>query len=95
MDKNSINKQKTTSTNEDLARSYEAKQLFLSRAMSMSWQLAVVFLAPLLGGYYLDQHYKTGPLYTLIGFGLAIIFSGLVVYKNVKMLPEYKNIKKG
>ena len=50
----------------------QQRQLFLASALSMSWQLAIVVLVPIIGGYELDQHLKTTPLLTIIGFVVAM-----------------------
>lgn len=40
---------------------------------SLTWQLAVVVLVPLIGGYELDQHFGTMPWWTLAGVALTIL----------------------
>ena len=51
----------------------DLKAEFLGAAFNLSWQLAIVFLIPVIGGFKLDEHFRTSPLYTLIGFALAIL----------------------
>jgi F0F1-type ATP synthase assembly protein I len=56
---------------------YEHQSIFLAAVLSMSWQLAIVVLVPILGGYALDQQFDTSPWLTVIGFILAL--GGVVV----------------
>lgn len=50
----------------------------------MSWQLAIVVLVPILGGVALDKAFKTSDVYTLIGLALALIGSGVVMWRTVQ-----------
>jgi F0F1-type ATP synthase assembly protein I len=68
---------------------FVSKQLFISSALSMSWQMAIAVLVPMVGGYYLDQHLHTTPWLTLAGFLIAIILVVLIVRKTIKELPDY------
>lgn len=49
------------------------RDLFFVMALNMTWQLAVAVLVPVLGGYYLDQYFGTGPLWVTIGSVLALL----------------------
>jgi F0F1-type ATP synthase assembly protein I len=59
------------------------QQQFIGSVLSMSWQLAMVFLIPVVGGLELDKHFKTLPLCSLIGFAIGITAGVLVVRKSV------------
>jgi F0F1-type ATP synthase assembly protein I len=48
------------------------RNLFMSMALDMSWQLAIVVLVPLIGGVELDRHLKTTPTLTIIGSVIAL-----------------------
>lgn len=48
------------------------QRVFIAAVMDMTWQLALVFLIPIIGGYKLDEHFKTSPLWFVIGCILAI-----------------------
>ena len=50
--------------------------LFVSMALTMSWQLAFAVIVPIVGGYTLDGRLGTGPLLTLVG--LLIACAGVV-----------------
>lgn len=60
------------------------RQLFISSALSMSWQMAVVVLVPVISGVKLDQHFKTGSLLTIVGLIVAVVGMFIVVYKAFK-----------
>ena len=79
----------------DYPDSFETRQLFISSAVSMSWQMALAVLIPIVGGYYLDQHFKTSPGLTLGGVVVALILVTLIVRHTVNELPEYAKTKKG
>ena|SRR6266496_864463 len=49
------------------------RNLFMSMALDMTWQLALVVVVPIVGGYALDQHYHRTPWLTIAGFGVAAI----------------------
>lgn len=65
----------------------KTKQLFLMSALSMSWQMVIAVLIPVLGGYYLDQYFKTSPWLTLVGFVLAVVLVVLIVRRTINNLP--------
>jgi hypothetical protein len=58
---------------------------FIFMALNMSWQLAIVFLVPVIGGVKLDKHFGTSYLYTFIGLGLATIGSGLIMRRTLQV----------
>lgn len=65
--------------------------LFNSAAIGMSWQLAVVVLVPIVGGYKLDQRFHSSPLWTLVGLALAMIGMILVVRRTLSEFNEITN----
>lgn len=62
---------------------------FTSAAIGMSWQLAVVVLVPIVGGYKLDQSVGTLPLLTLVGVVLAIAGSIFVIRRALKAFTSF------
>lgn len=72
-------------TDTELQRSAAARQQFFAAAANMSWQLAIVVLVPVIGGFKLDQHLHSAPLWTITGFGLAIIGMGMVVWRQLQL----------
>jgi F0F1-type ATP synthase assembly protein I len=84
MNKKAAPKTTTTSNLNDKQSTSDAiiaKTNFIATASSMSWQLAIVFLVPIIGGYYLDDSLKSSPLFLLIGFVLALSASFLIIRK--------------
>lgn len=62
------------------------KRDFLLAATNMSWQLAIVVLVPIIGGFKIDQHLNdVFPVGTILGFILAMIGMGLVVWRQLQM----------
>jgi hypothetical protein len=57
------------------------KQAFVAAAITMSWQLAIVVLIPIIAGVKLDKAAGTSDIYTLCGLGIAIIGSGVVMWR--------------
>jgi F0F1-type ATP synthase assembly protein I len=59
------------------------QNLFIAMALNMSWQLAIVVIIPLVGGYKIDEHFNTLPVFTLIGLLVAFAGTGMVLYRVV------------
>jgi len=68
------NTQKTSNT----------RQQFAIFALNMSWQLAVVVLVPVLGGVELDKVFGATDIYVFVGLAVAVIGSGLVLWRTMK-----------
>lgn len=65
-------RKKTTQQSPGLAnQAFYQQSLFFSLALDMTWQLALVVIVPIVGGYLLDHHFHTTPWLTVIGFALA------------------------
>lgn len=65
------------------------KNVFMGAAIGMSWQLALVVLLPILGGYKLDTVNGSSPLWTVIGLVMALILSVLVVRNALKSVNNF------
>jgi F0F1-type ATP synthase assembly protein I len=63
--------------------------IVVALTLSLSWQLAIVVLVPILGGHFLDSKMKTGAWFTLAGFLLAMILMVVVIRKMLGQLNEY------
>lgn len=63
---------------------FNAKQQFFSSVLSMSWQLALTVVIPVVAGVKLDRMLDTSPSLTLTGFFLAITAACVVVWNTVK-----------
>ena len=69
-------------------RTSDPKTLFVGSVLSMSWQMAVALLFPVLGSYYLGRYLKLGWL-IYPGFVVGVLLAALVVKKTVDDLPDY------
>ncbi|HSW85825.1 MAG TPA: AtpZ/AtpI family protein [Candidatus Saccharimonadales bacterium] len=56
-----------------------ASAVFINMVLDMTWRLAIVVLIPLIAGYQIDKHMHTKPLFTIVGFGLALAGTVLVI----------------
>jgi F0F1-type ATP synthase assembly protein I len=65
-------------------QSANGRNQFLVAALSMSWQLAVVVLVPILAGVKLDKVFGTGSVCTFVGLGLALIGSIAVMWRAMQ-----------
>ena len=58
--------------------------------LSLAWELGYTIAIPIallaFGGALLDKKLATTPLFLLIGIGLALLISGVGVYRKVKQL---------
>jgi F0F1-type ATP synthase assembly protein I len=57
---------------------------FLMASLNMSWQLAIVVLVPIIGGFKLDQALGSLPGLTIVGFLLAMAGMAVVVWRQMK-----------
>ena len=69
-------------------------RLFISMALDMSWRLAAVVLVPIIGGFKLDEHFKTTPLLTIVGFILAMAGMALVMWQTLQAANRVTVTKK-
>jgi hypothetical protein len=70
------------------------KEFFIA-ATNMSWQLAVVVLVPIIGGFELDQKLDTLPALTIAGFFVAMAGMGVVVWRQLQMFGPSAGDKGG
>lgn len=77
-----------TMTASQIEANNRSQRLFMSTMLTMGWQLAVIVLLFLFGGYKLDAHYHSSPDLTLLGLLLAVICAGFVVRKAVTDLDD-------
>ncbi len=84
---------KDTSTDGIVKESSNQRNVFVSMALTMSWQLALVVLIPIFVGAKLDRSVGSGNTYTFIGLGVALIGSIAVMWRamqTAKSLPVPK-----
>ena len=67
-------------------RSDHPEKEFLGAALNMSWQLAIVVLVPVIGGFELDKKLGSLPGFTAVGFVIAMIGMAVVVWRQVQLL---------
>lgn len=65
-----------------------AQSLFVAMALNMSWQLAIVVIVPIVGGYWLDGYFKTAPWLLLLGVVLSAAGIMVVLWRTVTMANE-------
>lgn len=61
-------------------------------ALSMSLQLLIVVLVPILGGHWLDTRFGHEPLWTAIGLVIGIGGTILVVTQTMRKLNDYMGV---
>lgn len=59
--------------------------MFVSMVMNMSWQLAIVVIVPIFGGYMLDQRLHSSPVLVLLGLVIAVIATCGVLWRTVQL----------
>lgn len=68
--------------------SQNTQLVFNSAAIGMSWQLAVVVIAPIVGGYKLDTWAHSSPLWTFVGLAVAMLGMIVVVRRTLSDFNE-------
>jgi len=70
------------------------KRQFVALALTMSWQLAVVVIVPVVAGVQLDKHMAGNSyVWTFVGLGVALLGSGAVMWRMLQranQLPVQK-----
>jgi F0F1-type ATP synthase assembly protein I len=56
----------------DLKNPANPSTVFVDMAMDMSWRLAIVVIVPIVAGFKVDEHLGSSPLWTIVGFLLAL-----------------------
>ena len=74
--------------------SSRAYQIFALRIIGdFGASIAVPVVALVLLGQYLDKRYDSLPLFTILGFVVAALISGKIIYKKAKVYgAEYKKL---
>jgi F0F1-type ATP synthase assembly protein I len=81
----------TSGTNDSSKISSSSAQTSAGVALTMSWQLLVVVVLPLLGGHLLDSRYHTSPIWMIVGMVIGLAGSIIVVRQTVQQLNEIMN----
>ncbi len=88
-DKGAPEKQALDTGGQKVSDRNTALRLFIGGVLDMSWQLAIVVLVPIIGGYELDKHFHTSPDLIIIGFVVAMLGTFVVIKR---MFLEYSNV---
>jgi F0F1-type ATP synthase assembly protein I len=69
-----------------------AQNEFLAMALSLGWQLLLVFILPIMAGYTLDKKTHHDSLFLIIGFVIAFAGFCLVLWRTVQLAnKEYSD----
>ncbi len=71
-----------------------ARSEFFAATLNMSWQLALVVLVPIIGGVQLDKLIDSAPAFLFVGFVMAMVGTGLVVWKQLQQLSPASEVYK-
>ena len=63
----------------------DPRQQFVAAAVTMSWQLAIVILVPVFIGVQLDKKFGTHFVCTFVGLGVALLGSGVVMWRALQV----------
>ena len=75
----------TTSTDDQIKEPTNQRGVFVSMALTMSWQLALVVLVPILAGVKLDKVFGTGETLTFVGLGVAVLGSVAIMWRTLQV----------
>jgi hypothetical protein len=91
MDSSTTPNKKTSPARDEKTDPLTTAQLrssFYAAALSMGWQLAIVVIVPIVGGYYLDQHFHVAAAWEIAGFVVALLGFFVVVRQQLNDLNE-------
>ena len=87
MDESSTTPNKKTSPavseKSDPLTTAEIRSTFFAAALSMGWQLAIVVIVPIVGGYYLDQRLHESATWEIVGFIVALLGFFVIVRRQL------------
>lgn len=58
--------------------------VFVTMALDMTWRLAIAILVPVIGGYELDKRLNTSPTLIIIGFVVAMVGMGVIMWQTMQ-----------
>lgn len=61
------------------------RNMFVSMALTMSWQLALAVLVPIIGGVQLDKALETSNTFTFVGLAIALLGSIVVMWRTMQI----------
>ncbi|HET7529131.1 MAG TPA: AtpZ/AtpI family protein [Candidatus Saccharimonadales bacterium] len=69
--------------------------ILLVSALDMSWRLAIAVLVPIIGGYEIDKHLDTSPVFIIVGFLVAMAGTFLIMKQTVAAANSRYRPKEG
>lgn len=79
-----------TPPNEKFSEHFGQSVRAMSDYIGIGLQIAVSFALFVLGGYWLDAHFKTSPLFLLVGVLLGMVGMVLVLLKVIRQTNSKK-----
>ncbi len=70
------------------------KHVFIMAVMNLTWQMAIVVLVPIIGGYQLDKGFNTLPLLTILGFVVSTFGVAVVLWHQLQLFGPPKPNKR-
>lgn len=58
---------------------------FVLMTITMSWQLAIAVIVPIIVGVQLDKMFKHSSVFTLVGLAFAFVGSAVVMWRTMKV----------
>jgi F0F1-type ATP synthase assembly protein I len=65
-----------------------ALTIFAGAVLDLTWQMAIVVLVPVIGGYELDKRLGTSPLFIIIGFILALVGTYVIMKRMLTIYSQ-------
>ncbi|MFH1444488.1 MAG: AtpZ/AtpI family protein [Candidatus Peregrinibacteria bacterium] len=70
----------------------DEKQMGLFLSLRLAWNLGFIIAIPVavfgFGGAYIDRMWGTTPIFIITGFAMAVILSGVGVYRKVREISD-------
>lgn len=82
-----------TQSSEDQQTAVNHKAVFFGAVLDMTWQMAIVVVVPIVGGFKLDGVAHTTPAFTILGFlvamaGTFVVMKRMVAQANERLTPR-------
>ena len=73
-----------TPSSKEQEKTPDVRRQFVSATITMSWQLAIVVLVPIIGGVELDKAFGTSHVCLFIGLAIAAIGTTVVLWRTAQ-----------
>lgn len=69
------------------------KAVFFVSLLDLTWQMAIVIIVPIVGGYYLDKAAGSSPAFLILGFlvamgGFFLVVKRMIAKANGRLAPK-------